>query len=288
MKVGLNFFPIRPAFFYPMVQRMDELGYDTVWMGEHLVFPSKIESPYPYDASLAAPFPETPLYDPLITLATVAAQTRNVNIGTSVYVAPLRHPLVVARLAATLDCLSQGRFLFGLGSGWLKEEFEASEQPWDHRGARLEEAVSIMRRLWSEKRVGHEGRFYRFDEVGFEPKPIRSTIPIIMGGETEPALRRAARIGDGWTGVDHTPASAAERVKLLHELRGERPRLDIGVDVTAVPDLDALLRFRDAGVDRIIMRNRMFSSADKSLEGALDNLTRFAETAMLPAKERST
>jgi probable F420-dependent oxidoreductase len=284
MKVGLNFFPVRPAFFFPMARRMDELGYDTVWMGEHLVFPTKIESPYPYDTSLGAPLPDTPLHDPLITLAAVAAQTRRIHVGTSVYILTLRHPLVAARLAATLDSVSEGRFRFGVGSGWLKEEFAASDQPWEHRGARLEEAVDVMRRLWSEDRVVHEGRFYRFAEVGFQPKPGKP-IPLILGGETEPALRRAARIGDGWTGVDHTPQSAAERVRQLGELRGDRPRLDISVDITALPDRDTLLRFHEAGVDRLIMRNRLFSAADRSLQGALDNLSRFAETAMYPARE---
>jgi alkanesulfonate monooxygenase SsuD/methylene tetrahydromethanopterin reductase-like flavin-dependent oxidoreductase (luciferase family) len=112
---------------------------------------------------------------------------------------------------------------------------------------------------------------------------VQSPIPIILGGETEPALRRAARIGDGWTGVDHTPASAAERVRQLAEMRGDKAPLEISVDVMAIPDRDTLRRFRDVGVHRLIMRNRLFTSADKSLEGALGNLTRFAETVMHPA-----
>ena len=285
MQIALNFFPIRPTFFYPMVRRMDELGYHAVLMGEHLVFPEKIESRYPYDLSLGPPLPETPLLDPLITLATVAAQTQSLKVGTSIYILTLRHPMIAAKLAATLDVLSQGRLWFGVGSGWLKEEFDASGQPWDHRGARLEESIAVMRQLWTRPRVSHEGRFYQFDEVAFEPKPVQSPIPIILGGETEPALKRAARIGDGWTGVDHTPESAAARVAQLAAMRGDRPPLEISVDVTAMPDRDTLLRFRDVGVSTVIMRNRLFTSADKTLDGALDNLTRFAETAMYPARE---
>jgi probable F420-dependent oxidoreductase len=287
MKVGLNFFPIRPAFFYPMVQRMEALGYDSVLMGEHLVFPTKFESLYPYDQTLGPPLPETPLYDPLIVLATVAAQTKNIKIGTSIYVLTLRHPIVSARLAATLDAVSGGRFWFGVGSGWLKQEFDASGAPWDHRGARLEESVEVMRRLWTEKRVAHAGRFYQFEEVAFEPKPAQARLPVILGGETEAAIKRAARIGDGWTGVDHTPETAAERVKQLRALRGDNQApFEISVDITKVPDADTIRRFRDAGVERLVMRHRMFSSADKTLQGALDNLTRFAETAMHPASER--
>lgn len=284
MKIGINFFPIRPAFFYPMVEHMEALGYDSVLMGEHLVFPAAIESRYPYDPGLGPPLPETPLLDPLITLATVAARTKRMTIGTSIYILTLRHPMIAAKLAATIDVLSQGRFWFGVGSGWLREEFAASAQPWDHRGARLEESVAVMRRLWSEARVSHEGRFYSFDEVAFEPKPPRGTIPVILGGETDPALRRAARIGDGWTGVDHTLETAAERVRQLRELRGDGPPLEISVDVTTVPDRDALLRFRDLGVDGLIMRNRMFTSADRTLQGVLGNLTRFAEEAMYLAQ----
>lgn len=283
MKVALNFFPVRPAFFYPMVERMERLRYHAVLLGEHLVFPERMETAYPYDPQVGPPLPETPLLDPLITLATVAARTTRLTIGTSIYILTLRHPIIAARLAATLDFLSEGRLWFGVGSGWLKEEFAASQQPWDHRGARLEESVGILRRLWSEPRVASDGPYYPFDAVAFEPKPVHRQIPIVLGGETRPALARAARIGDGWTGVDHTPETAAERVRQLAELRGDRPPLEISVDVTKLPDRDSLLRFRDAGVTMVILRNRLFTAQDRSLQGALDNLSRFAELAMHPA-----
>lgn len=285
MKVAVSFYPVRPSFMLPMVQRMEELGYSTAFMGEHLTFPEEIASVYPYGAELGPPLRDTPLFDPLITLATIAAKTEKLRVGTSVYLLPLRHPVIVAKLAATLDVLSGGRFRFGVGSGWLKEEFDAADQPWDHRGARLEEAVGVMRRLWTEPRVAHEGRFYRFAEMAFEPKPTQSPIPIILGGETELALKRAARIGDGWTGVGHTPESAAERVKLLAGLRGDQPPLEISIDAASLPDLDALRRYRDGGVEEVIIRAQMFRSADKTLEGTLDNLTKFAETVLYPTNQ---
>jgi probable F420-dependent oxidoreductase len=283
VKIGVMFFPIRPKFFLPLAQKMDELRYDAVWLGDHLIFPTRIESAYPYGRDLGAPLPSTPLFDPLISLAFVAAQTTHVQIGTSIYIMTLRHPLVAAKQAATLDTLAGGRLLFGIGSGWLREEVEAIDLPWDKRGTRLEEAVGIMRRLWSEKLVAHEGQFYAFPETGFEPKPPRGKIPLILGGETPIAIDRAARIGDGWTGVDHTPESASERVRQLREVRGDRPPMDISVGLVTLPDLDTVRRFHDAGVDRLILRGSLFAAADKQIATSLGNLERFAETVMYPA-----
>ena len=219
MKIGLNFFPVRPQFLLPVARRADELGYDSLWIGEHLVFPTTIMSTYPYGSSLGAPLPTTPLFDPLITFAYVAAQTRQIQLGTSVYLVNLRHPVIVAKLVATLDALAGGRIILGIGSGWLKEEYDTVNASWDHRGARMEECIEIMRRLWTEERVTHSGRFYHFEEVGFEPKPARVPVPILIGGDTTAALKRAARSGDGWFGLRYAPESAAAQIRELRAMR---------------------------------------------------------------------
>jgi probable F420-dependent oxidoreductase len=288
MKIGLTFFPVRQSLLLAMAQRADELGYDSIWAPEHLVFPSKIDSKYPYDLSLAAPLPDTPLFDPLLTLAWVAARTKQIQLGTGIYLLPLRHPVLVAKQVATLDALSGGRMLLGVGAGWLKEEFDTIDAAWQHRGAVMDESIAIMRRLWTEPRIAHEGRFFQFEELGFEPKPARAPVPILIGGETPLALKRAARIGDGWIGLDHTPETAAERVRGLGAMRGDAPPLEISIGPNIAPDLDEVRRFRDAGVDRIVLRAQLFASRDKSLERTLDNLSRFADEVMYPAKADGT
>ena len=280
MKIGLTFFPVRPDFLMPTARRMDELGYDSLWLGEHLVFPTHIESKYPYDTSLGPPLPSTPLFDPLITLSYIAAQTQRLQLATGVYVLPLRHPMLTARNVATLDALSGGRAILAVGAGWLKEEFDAVGMPWEHRGSRMEECIDVMRKLWTEKAVAHEGRFYQFAEVGFEPKPARSPVPILIGGESPMALKRAARFGDGWQGLNNTPEEAAVHIKALRELLEPGKPFEFTVGHPSVATLDDLKRYRDAGVDRVTMIGRYLSGGGKTVEAMLDGLDRFAETVM--------
>lgn len=285
MKVGLSFFPVRTKFLLPLAKRADQLGYDSLWLGEHMVFPSHIESKYPYNPEAGAPLPSTPLYDPFLTFTYIAAQTRQINFGTGIYVLPLRHPLIVAKSVATLDALSGGRVLFGIGSGWLKEEFDALGVPWEHRGARMEESVNIMRRLWAEPLVSHSGRFYQFEELGFEPKPAQDRVPVLVGGETPLAIKRAARCGDGWYGMHHTPESAARRIKELKELRDSSDSFEITVSYATLPSVDTLRRFAEVGVDRIVLGNKLMSGDAKSVDVALDGLERFAHEIMYKAVE---
>jgi probable F420-dependent oxidoreductase len=283
MKIGLTFFPVRPQFMVPIARHADELGFDSLWLGEHLLFPVKIASQYPYDptGTLGPPLTTTPLFDPLITFAYIAGQTKRIQMGTSVYIAPLRHPIVVAKLVATLDALSGGRFILGAGVGWEKEEFDAIGAPWEHRGSRLEEMIEIMRRLWTEERVAHKGKYYQFEETGFEPKPARAPVPILMGGETPIALKRAARIGDGWFGVRHTVESATAIIKQLRALRESDAPFEIMMEpVPSPPTLDDIRRFRDAGVDRLTFMPKVLAGGQKTLQASLDGLSRFAETVL--------
>jgi probable F420-dependent oxidoreductase len=186
---------------------------------------------------------------------------------------------MTAKLVATLDALSGGRVILGVGAGWLREEFDAVGASWDRRGARMDECIGILRRLWTEPRVGHEGEFYRFAEMGFEPRPAQAPPPILVGGESPPALRRAAQRGDGWLGLRHTPASAADRVRELAALRGsEAPPLEITIEVDAMPTIDAMNAYRDAGVHRLMLNARLLSGGEKSIEAALAGLERLGET----------
>jgi len=280
MKIGLNFFPINPKFLFPLARRADELGYESIWLGEHVVLPARIDSRHPYAPDLGPPLPETSLYDPLITLGYIAAQTQRIKLGTGIYLLALRHPIMAARLIATTDVLSGGRMLFGTGVGWIQEEFEVQDVPWEHRGARMDECIEVMRRLWTEKRVAHSGRFYAFDEVGFAPKPVNGTVPVLVGGETPPALTRAARIADGWIGVTHTPQSAAATIGKLQDMRDGRPPLEITVASETIPTLDEVCRFREAGVDRLTFVGRLLSGEDRTVEAMLGGLERFADEVL--------
>lgn len=279
MRIGLSFFPVRPSFLLPMARRADELGYDSIWISEHLVFPRRIESQYPYNRTVGAPLPSTPLFDPLITLSFLAAQTKRIRLGTAIYVLALRHPLVAAKLIATFDVLSEGRALLGVGAGWLKEEFVAVDVPWEERGARLDESIEVMRQLWSEPTVAHQGHFFRFEEVGFEPKPVRRSVPVLIGGESPAALRRAARLGDGWLGLRHSPDSASARVRELRAMGEAATPLKVTIEAESLPDGDTLQRYRDAGVDRIMLNARLLSGGEKTIDAALDGLERLSDTA---------
>ena len=284
MKIGVSFFPSRPKLVIPLAQTADETGFESVWIPEHAVFPTQIETAYPY-AEVDPPLPTTPLYDPLIMLTYVAAVTQRVKLGTGIYILPQRHPILVARMLTSVDILSAGRVLFGVGAGWLREEMEALDSDFSTRGPRTDEMIGILRRLWTEPRVAHQGRFYSFPEVGFEPKPVQGTVPILVGGESPPALRRAARLGDGWFGMGHTPESAREAVGRLRALREEAGRgsdpLEVTLQSELKPTVENLRRYEDAGVDRICLSHRLFATEDRQVASSAAAMERFANEVLV-------
>ncbi|MEW6269477.1 MAG: LLM class F420-dependent oxidoreductase [Thermodesulfobacteriota bacterium] len=259
MKIGIPLFMLRPEQIVPVAKRAEELGFESVWAPEHLVFPTRFESRYPYTEDGVPPInPATPLLDPLLVLAQIAAVTSRIRLGTNVYLPALRHPLHVARLGTTLDVLSGGRLSLGIGVGWLAEEFRAVGVDFARRGALTRECVAALRCLWTEAEPEFHGRTYSFGPVKFEPKPVqRPHPPLLVGGESNVALKRAAQIGDGWYGVRHTPESAAAMVARLRALRADAGRGTLPFEVTVGPsadslDRDVVARFAEAGVDRLV------------------------------------
>ena len=278
MKVGIPLFMLRHDQLVPVAKRAEELGFESVWAAEHLVFPPVFRSRYPYTEDGVPPInPATPLLDPLMVLAQIAAVTTRIRLGTNIYLLPLRHPLVTARLGVTLDVLSNGRFSLGVGVGWLEEEFTAAGVDFARRGALLRECVRALRTLWTESDPEFHGRTFSFGPVKFEPKPVqRPHPPILVGGESEAALKRAAEVGDGWYGVRHTPDSVVPVLAKLKELRAAAGREHLPFEVTVGPsaaslDRDALARFADAGVDRVV------SLPWTRAREAMDAMERFAE-----------
>jgi probable F420-dependent oxidoreductase len=256
MKFGVALGRVNPAFFVDVAVEADRLGYESVWLPEHLVFPVHMtRSPFPGEDHPPVP-PQTPVFDCFAYLSFLAARTERIHLGTHVYNLALRHPFVAARAVATLDILSGGRAEVGIGVGWLESEWQAAGLDFHRRGARADEALEVCQRLWSEEVVAHHGTFFDFDEVMFEPKPVRKPWPPIhVGGESDAALRRAARAGDGWIGMGHTPESAASAVAKLRAYQEEYGRADRHVEVTLSGDTspDSIAAFEDAGVDRMIV-----------------------------------
>ena len=209
-------------------RQAEALGYDSVWSADRIVTPWRIDTPYPYSTDQRFIVPaDSPFLEPLACLAYLAGQTRTIALGMSVLVLPYRSPLYWAKIATTIDHLSRGRLILGVGVGWMAEEFRALGVPFAERGAMADEQLEILERLWHEPRPRFEGRFYRFDELGFAPKPLQQPrIPIWVGGEGERAQRRAARHGDAWFPyfVRITPGELAARFDRVRRWAAEAGR----------------------------------------------------------------
>lgn len=181
------------------VRLAEEAGFDSVIAVDHVVFPDKYTSTYPYSATGRLPTDRAGAYpDPLIWIAAAAAVTTRLRFMTGVVILPLRNPLVLAKQVATLDYMSGGRFELGIGVGWLREEFAALGVPFEQRGKRADEYVAAMRALWAKDGASFSGNYVNFNDVSCNPKPVAGGVPIVIGGHSEAAARRAGRLGDGF------------------------------------------------------------------------------------------
>jgi probable F420-dependent oxidoreductase len=183
-----------------LAQRAERLGFESLWTVEHVVVPSGYESAYPYHPSgkMAGGMEEFDLPDPLIWLAFVASATQRIRLATGILIVPQRNPLVLAKEVATLDALSGGRVTLGVGVGWLEEEFNALGVPFADRGRRLDDYVEAMRALWRGGKASVHNTYTSFDDCISLPRPTNGTVPIVIGGHSNAAARRAARLGDGF------------------------------------------------------------------------------------------
>lgn len=203
MRIGLSAYDLPARDLLELAVAADEYGFEGLWLGEHVVLPYGYSSEHPTSGGSghqhhSGPVidPATELLDPLPALSAAAALTTRLNLATGIYILPLRHPLVTARAACTLQEISAGRFELGVGAGWLREEFDALDVPFEGRGARLEETLSILRKAWSGGPFEHHGPCFDFGPVQVTPRPV--TVPVVLGGNTDRALRRAVRLGDAW------------------------------------------------------------------------------------------
>jgi probable F420-dependent oxidoreductase len=232
MKLGV-FLPVSGRAAVPEVlteaaQQAETLGFDSVWAAERMVNPWEMTTRYPYSAteSWFVP-PESPFLETLTALTYLAGVTERVSLGASVIVLPYRHPLFTARVATSIDTLSNGRLILGVGIGWMVEEFDALGVPFKARAGMSEEQLQIFNLLWSEERPSFHGRHYQFPAVAVNPRPVQKPrFPIWVGGESEAARRRAGRYADAWFSyfVKITPEDLAARFSQVREFAAEAGR----------------------------------------------------------------
>ena len=260
MQIGLapvNVGPfVLPENLVHLAQSAEQVGVESLWTVEHVVIPVGYTAKYPYNESGRIDAPENfPLPDPILPLAYCAAVTKKLRLGTGVLILPQRHPAYVAKSFATLDVLSNGRALLGVGIGWLHEEFESLGIPFDERAARTEESIRAIRSLWADKPEPFRGDYYRWEAVESNPKPVQAGgVPIIVGGNVKASARRAARLGNGFF-----PAKAdGARLRELLATMGEecerigRDPAEVEITIGSAPELDAIKRLQDLGVSRVI------------------------------------
>jgi probable F420-dependent oxidoreductase len=285
MKFGLAFassIAIDHQASMEICRRAEAAGFESLWGGEHVILPSKIESSYPYTADGKIPaLPDTPIPDPLIWLAFAAAAAPSMRLGTCILIVPQRNPLILAKELATLDQLSGGKVELGLGVGWLEEEFDALGVPWARRGARNDEYIEAMRTLWSGPEVEFHGEFVDFPRVTCSPRPVQPTIPILVGGDSDVAIRRAARLADGYfpgEGDADRLASLITRVRQAAEDAGRDPgEIEINAMFSNFMGDPAagVEQFAALGVGRIMVPAFFFAG-----DGGLDRMDEFAGRAI--------
>jgi probable F420-dependent oxidoreductase len=290
MNVGVSLPTVGPIgereFVLDIARAADRAGLHSVWGTDHVVFPKVRTTPYPYQRSTTEVLfsPGVDWLDPVATMGVVAGATEHVLIGTAVLVLPYRSPVVLANELSTLDRLSEGRIVLGIGAGWMNEEFEAVGVPPNERGARTDEYIRLLKTLWSSKGyVSFEGTFVQVRDVTLAAKPIRDGgPPIFVGGNSAAALRRAGRLGDGWLGMEVFVDEIADARTAIHKAAADAGRDPASVELVVrrgvVPPFevsnmlpertvlrggargvaDELLRYRDEGVSTAVLDLAMF------------------------------
>ena len=238
MEIGVALPNIGPSanreVIFGMADRADELGIDTVWTGDHLAFPYKPQLPYPYSRGEPRYLSgESPVLDPLVVMAAIIGRTKRVRVGVSVLILPYRHPLVTAKMLASMDAMGPGRVVLGIGVGWIPEEFAAVNADIKKRGAESDEQLRYFKELWANDQADHKGEFYQFSGLGFFPKPAARSIPIWVGGNSAFAMRRAARLGDGLHFIDLTRDELSQHIEAFKRVCEAEGR-DIGDVVLSI------------------------------------------------------
>lgn len=313
MKVGITCGGIGPYasghFIQHSARAAESAGFAHYWMPEHVVqFAAYPQSTYPYAAGSGQEMPaqsddapldwdddtyamadvRAPLIDPVMGMAWAAAATSTIEVGSNILVLPQRQPLFLAKALASLDSFCGGRVLLGVGVGWAKEEFDALGLDFAARGPRTDEAIEALRRLWRDESSSYRGRHFAFEQAYSFPKPARAGgVPILIGGESKPAMRRVARLADGWLPynlpVDAAPRAIAELKALTREHGRDPEALRIIKIVYSNAAIDDLKRYRDAGVTEFNVASS--GEIPRDAAGIAAKFREFAETLVGPIGE---
>jgi probable F420-dependent oxidoreductase len=301
-----------PEQLRSVAQRAEDLGYDHIWVSDHIVLPKKVDSFYPYAADGVATFrPDEPYFEPLAALNFIAGCTQRIRLGTHVLIIPYRNPVLTAKMLSTLDVLSGGRVILGAGVGWMEEEFQAMGlDTFKERGAVTDEYLELYKELWTKDNPSFQGKYYQISDSGFAPKPVQKPhIPIWIGGHTGPAIRRAAKYGDGWMPIGLRPPAILDpeelggKIARLRKLTVEAGRPEDAVALTfstSVVFNDAtassremmqgqpeqiaadLRQYQDIGVSNFIVnfQSPNWSNTGNTVTELQENMERFSREVM--------
>jgi probable F420-dependent oxidoreductase len=259
-----------PENIVDVARLAERLGYHSIWVTDHVILPHRVDSSYPYRVNRRWDYPpETNWLDPLLALSWAGTVAPSLQLGTSVLVAPLRNPILLAKQLSSLDYLSGGRMNLGLGSGWMEEEFDLIGAPYADRGRRLVEMIRLMRELWSGETVDFHGTYWTVTGAKMYPRPTRGTIPIALGGHTDAAIRRVAEIGDAWQPTQITVEQLRAGIQKLRAYCEAAGRDPATVTIMARPgnvyavDAETHAIHQELGVGHVIL-DTVIMSADQS------------------------
>lgn len=280
MKIGISTFPTDYSPDVAAVaRRAEELGLESLWVPEHVMLPVSSSTKWPGSAEGVIPKVYADIADPFVALARASGVTERLMLGTAICLVPERNPLLLAKEVASLDMFSGGRFLFGVGAGWLREELELLGGDFDRRWGQTKEAVLAMKELWTRTKSEFHGEFYDFPPVYSFPRPVqRPHPPVLLGGMSKRVFKRVVEWGDGWIPNRVTPAEVGEGRARLNELAQEAGRDPSSIEITISgqpPDADLIKEYGEAGADRVIVR-----LADVHEEQSLDEVDRIAEAVL--------
>jgi probable F420-dependent oxidoreductase len=267
-----------------VARMLDEAGYDGVICADHMIYPRQLTSPYPSPTGVPMWSPDTAWPDSWIMIGAMSSITQRLRFSNAIYVAPARPLVEVAKQVATASVISQGRVSLAVGAGWMREEFELLGQDFGNRGKRLDEMIPALRALWQGGWVSWSGRYYQVPELMLEPHPT-TRVPIMGGGESDAALRRAARLCDGWVGTAYGWDDAVGYVEKLSALRREygrhREPFEIMLALIEMPSVDLYRRAEDAGITAVMCAPWLMEGVEPAdHEGCRAAIERFAETVI--------